>query len=116
MKVCEDVCGGMLTGVFESLEHVLEESVWHSRLRKLAGLHAADDAKKVVHGRLGVVAGAVVVAEVPALVAVPGVRRKSKGFVDSDCKCYFFAASKAETVSQKAGNAHLGSARRTRSK
>ena len=73
MKVCEDVCGGMLTGVFESLEHVLEESVWHSRLRKLAGLHAADDGKKVVNGRFGVAAGAVVVAKVPAFVAVLAV-------------------------------------------
>ena len=106
----------MLTNVFEGLKHVFEERVRYSRLRKLAGLHAADDGKKVVNGSLGVIAGAVVVAEVPALVAVPGVRRKSIRFVDSDCKCYFFAASKTETVSKKTGNAHLGSARRTRSK
>jgi hypothetical protein len=91
----------MLTDVFEGLKHVFEERVRYSRLRKLAGLHAADDGKKVVNGSLGVIAGAVVVAEMPALVTVPGVGRESKSFVDSDRKCYFFAASNTETVSKK---------------
>jgi hypothetical protein len=90
----------MLTNVFEGLKHVFEERVRNSWLRKLAGLHAADDGKKVVNGSLGVIAGAVVVAEMPALVTVPGVGSESKSFVDSDCKCYFFAASKTETVSK----------------
>ncbi len=93
-------CVGMLTDVFESLKHVFEESVRNSKLRELAGLHAADDGKKVVNGSLGVIAGAVVVAEMPALVTVPGIGRESKSFVDSDCKCYFFAASNAQTVSK----------------
>ena len=99
---------GMLTNVFEGLKHVFEERVRYSRLRKLAGLHAADDGKKVVNGSLGVIAGAVVVAEMPALVTVPGVGRESKSFVDSDCKCVTSLLQVRQKRYQKNGKCALG--------
>ena len=65
--------GGSRTNMLESLEHVVDEAVGHARLGVLSSLHAGDDRKKVVNGRFGVCAGAVVVAKVPALVTVLAV-------------------------------------------
>ncbi len=71
---CAAVCdGGSRTNVLESLEHVVDEAVGDAWLGVLSGLQAGNDGKKVVDGRFGVCAAAVVVAKVPALVTVLAV-------------------------------------------
>ena len=72
-----------LTRVLDRFMHVLHKSVWNTRCDELTCLHATDDRVKIVDWSFGVRARAVVVAEMPALVAVAGFGRECARFLNS---------------------------------